>query len=214
VNAHRLSRARPVPTGQEKTTGVAGDEGLATGVSTGLTAREGRRFGLTVGVAFLTVSALTTWRGHEYASWATGAIGGLLVLGGLAIPDRLGPVCAFWMGLANLLSKVTTPIFLAVVYFLVFTPFGLVMRLLGCQPLRRPPKSESFWISRDPLTRQRADMERQFWGRRTHVPALRHRCCRASCRSPRNRQLPAPAGGCCKPVPFWPYPGTIHRELA
>ncbi len=135
---------------------------MAEAISTRLTAKEGRKFGLTVGVAFLALSALTAWRGHEYASWTTGVLGGLLILSGLALPTRLGPVRDFWMKLAQQISKVTTPIFMAIVYFVVFTPFGLVMRLFGRHPLKRPQENESFWMSRPTATRRRNDMERQF----------------------------------------------------
>lgn len=89
--------------------------------------------------------------------WLGGA-GGLLLLAGLAIPGSLGPLYRAWMGLALLLSKVTTPIFMGVIYFLVITPMGLFMRMIGRSPLPKGGK----WHSRlagppDPLR-----MERQF----------------------------------------------------
>jgi hypothetical protein len=65
------------------------------------------------------------------------------------------------MGLAHLLSKVTTPIFLGIVFFVVVTPVGWLKRLLGSRPLRRPPGS-SAWITRAPDARRSLDMQRQF----------------------------------------------------
>lgn len=139
---------------------MAGEDGLETGIRTGLTRSEGRRFGATVGGAFLALAGLLFWRDHVVPAAIAAAIGALLVLGGLAIPDRLGPVHAAWMGLAKLLSKVTTPIFMGVVFFLVITPAGLVMRLFGRNPLEHQPDETGFWVRRD--TSEQHSMERQF----------------------------------------------------
>jgi hypothetical protein len=65
------------------------------------------------------------------------------------------------MGLALLISKVTTPILLGAVYFLVITPVGVLRRVAG-HNLREPRKTgTSFWSVLD-RGRQRADLERQF----------------------------------------------------
>ena len=125
-----------------------------------LTTGEGRRFGLTVGVAFLALAALLVWREHAYAAWATGTLGALLVAAGLVLPTRLGPVQAAWMGFAAVLSKVTTPIFMSVVYFVVLTPTGFLMRLFGRRPLRHQPVDGGFWVTR--ASGRGHDLRRQF----------------------------------------------------
>ena len=125
-----------------------------------LTAREGRKFGLTVGIAFLVLTALVTWRDHMTVATVTGSIGTLLILGGLLIPSHLGPVQAAWMGLAHLISKVTTPIFMGIVYFLVLAPVGMVMRLFGRNPMRHKPVEASLWKTRD--SGRGHDLRRQF----------------------------------------------------
>jgi hypothetical protein len=134
---------------------------MATGIPARLTPREGRRFGLTVGAAFLVLAAIAWWRGRMPGLIAFGSLGGLLVLAGLAIPGKLGPIYRSWMGLAALLSKVTTPIFMGIVYFLMLTPLGVVLRLLGRHPLGRPNSTNSVWVSREPGQR-RSDLQRQF----------------------------------------------------
>ncbi len=134
---------------------------MATGIPARLSTAEGRRFGLTVGAAFLALAAVAQWRGRERAALVFAGMGGLLVLAGLAMPERLGPVFRGWMGLAHLMSKLTTPIFLGVVYFGVITPVALLMRLCGRRPLQRTTTA-SGWIPRAADARHRADMERQF----------------------------------------------------
>lgn len=135
---------------------------LATRIPTRLTAGEGRRFGLTVGGAFLALAAIARWRGRDGAALVFAGVGGLLVLAALAVPERLGPVSRGWMGLSRLLSRVTTPISLGIVYFVVITPVGLLMRLFGRRPLQHPVVATSRWVARAGEARQRTDMEHQF----------------------------------------------------
>ena len=135
---------------------------MATGIPARLTREEGRKFGLTVGIAFLALSGLLWWRGRPFAALIFAAIGGALVLAGLLIPARLGPIHRAWMGLAHLLSRVTTPVFMGIVYFLVLTPTGCLMRLFGKNPIRHPLSEGGFWIRRLPGDRESGRMEHQF----------------------------------------------------
>ena len=87
------------------------------------------------------------------------ALGGLLLLAGLAVPSALGPVERGWMSLAHAMSKVTTPIVMGVVYFVVLTPTSLIMRLFGKNPLSHVSAGKSAWIAR-PVGK--SDLRRQF----------------------------------------------------
>ena len=135
---------------------------MANAIPARLTPREGRRFGLTVGIAFLVLCVVLRWRGNEWGMIATGMIGGSLIVGGLAIPGRLSPVYRAWMGLAHLLSKITTPIFMGIVYFLVLTPVGLFLRIAGRRPLSRRGNQDGYWVDRSKDAGRRGTMERQF----------------------------------------------------
>jgi hypothetical protein len=86
-------------------------------------------------------------------------IAGALTLGGLVIPGSLGPVYRAWMGFAHALSRVTTPIFMGIVYFLVITPIAVIRRAVGGNPLRAH-RGATGWVNRkdDP----RGDLSRQF----------------------------------------------------
>jgi hypothetical protein len=131
---------------------------LENRIPAGLSAAEGRRFGLTVGAAFLVLGGISYWRGHDVAPTILWILGGLLVLGGLLLPGSMGPVYRRWMGLALLLSKITTPIFMGLVYFGLFAPMGVVRRLLGRNGLVRPA-GDSFWVAKE---RTRSNLQRQF----------------------------------------------------
>ena len=138
---------------------MAGGDRLDSAVRSGLRRSEGRQFGLTLGIAFGVITAIFVWRGHHGVAWVLGSISAIMLLGGIVVPDRLGPVQRAWMGLALAISKVTTPIFMSIVWVLVLTPAGLIMRLVGRNPMRREPIEAGFWVRRE---RTDSDLERQF----------------------------------------------------
>ena len=114
-----------------------------------------------MGAAFLALAAIAWWRHPLGIPWKVlAALGGGLALAGALIPGRLGPVYRAWMRFARLLSKVTTPIFMGIVFFLVITPIALFMRAIGRRPMQHAEQDGSFWI-RSP-SGGRSDMERQF----------------------------------------------------
>jgi hypothetical protein len=135
---------------------------VATGIPARLTPEEGRKFGSTVGAAFLALSGLLWWRGRHSAALVCMALGSVLALAGLVVPARLEPVYRAWMGLAHLLSRVTTPVFMGIVYFLILTPTGGIMRLFGRNPIRRPLSEGSFWVRRPSGDGRRGKMKHQF----------------------------------------------------
>lgn len=134
---------------------------MAVRVRAGLNRSEGRSFGFTVGLAFLVVASVLLWRDHRLPGIVAAASGGVLILMGLVAPDALGPVKRVWMRLAHLISKVTTPVFMGIVYLLVVTPTGLIMRMVGKNPLRRSRRERSWWRETDGVG-HREDMRRQF----------------------------------------------------
>lgn len=133
---------------------------MATGIPTRLSTREGRKFGLTVGIAFAVLGGVGFWRGRETVALVLWAVGGLLILAGLLIPRKLGPVQRAWMGMAHAISKVTTPIVMGVVYYVVIAPIGVVMRAFGYNALTTHHGGSTVWVSRG--DERRGDLERQF----------------------------------------------------
>ena len=134
---------------------------MAAGIPARLTPAEGRRFGLTVGGAFLALATFLWWRGHLKTAAGFGALGGALSLAALVIPASLGPVERAWMGLAKVISKVTTPIVMGLMYLLVMTPVGVLRRTFGGNPLVHRAGDTGFWQPRA-AGRSRGNLTRQF----------------------------------------------------
>ncbi len=128
--------------------------------STEFTASDGRKFAFPVGTAFFVLAAILWWRGHESPMRVMLALGGTLYVLGTIVPGYLGPIYRGWMGMALMISKVTTPVFMGVVYFLVLTPTGLLMRVLGRKPMRHELRNGGYWHSTE--AREHSDLRRQF----------------------------------------------------
>ena len=82
----------------------------------------------------------------------------------LARPATLAPLNRQWMRLGLLLHRVVNPIVMGILFFLVVTPTGLAMRLLGKDILRLrfDEKAESYWIERQPPGPVPETMKDQF----------------------------------------------------
>ena len=107
-----------------------------------------RNLGLTFLVVLALAGAFLWWKGGAAWPW----VGGLAVLfglGGLLWPLGLRPVYFGWMSLAVVLGYFVSRLVLTAVYYLVVTPTGLVMRLLGRDFLDRKLKDrDSYWQRR------------------------------------------------------------------
>ncbi len=122
-----------------------------------------RKFGLTVGGAFLLLGAVSWYRGHEIAPRVLWGLGALLTVPGLIAPTLLGSVQRGWMAFAAALGHVNTRILLTAFFYVVMTPFGFVLRLVR-DPLNRSMRDtgDTNWVRRQPQPVDPASYERQF----------------------------------------------------
>ena len=115
------------------------------------TKRELRRFGLVMTAPLLIIGCVLIWRGREVGPYVVG-LAVLFLLAALAFPIVLRPVERVWMAMARVLSVIMTYVILAVTFFLVITPMGLILRILGKDLLQKKFESEksSYWIPVEP----------------------------------------------------------------
>ena len=132
---------------------------MAHGIPARLSPAEGRKFALTVGAAFVALAGFSWWRGHHRVATVSGALGAAFIVAGLLAPGQLGLIYRGWMAFGLALSKITTPIFMGVVYFLVIAPIGMLRRAFGRNALIARGTT-TVWATRD-LTAS-SDLNRQF----------------------------------------------------
>ncbi|MGB8328889.1 MAG: SxtJ family membrane protein [Polyangiales bacterium] len=110
-----------------------------------------RSFGLVFAVVFAIIALLPLFHGGGVRLWSLG-VGALFAGLAFAAPQVLAPLNRLWLKLGLLLHKIVNPIVLGIMFYLVVTPTGLIMRLLGKDLLRlkRDPVVQSYWIERTP----------------------------------------------------------------
>ena len=112
-----------------------------------------RSFGFTFVVVFALLAAFTWWhRGMSTTFNITAGVSAVFALFTLLAPRLLRPLNLIWLKFGLLLHKVVNPIIMGLLFFGVFTPMGVVMRLFGVDFLRmkKKPATESHWnIKRD-----------------------------------------------------------------
>lgn len=91
--------------------------------------------------------------------WLVGAV---LAAWALLHPASLRPVYRGWMKFGLLLSRITTPLILGIVFFLLILPIGLIMRATGHDPMARrlDPEAKSYRIATEKPPRE--NVERPF----------------------------------------------------
>ena len=125
------------------------------------TASAGRKFGLTIGAAFAVLGGIGVWRNHVVVPAILGSAAAILLLAALIAPTSLRMVEESWMKFAHALSRITTPIFMGVVYFVILTPVGFLRRSMGGNALvHRPVGSLGVWLNR--ADAPRSSLERLF----------------------------------------------------
>ena len=122
-----------------------------------------RSFGFVITIVFSAVALFPLLGGRAPRWWSLAAAAAILVTA-LVKPQWLAPFHRAWFRLGLFLHRIVSPVVMAVIYFAVVTPTGLVMRALGKDPLRlrREPNAVSYWIHREPPGPERESMTNQF----------------------------------------------------
>ena len=122
-----------------------------------------RGFGVVFVVVFVAIGLFPLLNGGPPRAWALG-IAATFLAAALVWPALPAPLNRVWFKFGLLLQRVVNPLVMALIYFAVVTPTGLVMRALGKDPLRLKydPDARSYWSHRDPPGPERESMQNQF----------------------------------------------------
>ena len=122
-----------------------------------------RSFGTLFTVVFALAGSYVWWRGGPTYPWWFG-LSGLILLVTLARPGLLAPLNRAWMKLAQVLNRIVSPLVLGLMFFGVFTPVGLLMRLFGRDAMKRQfdRDARTYWENRSPPGPDSSSFPHQF----------------------------------------------------
>ncbi len=112
--------------------------------------KELRKFSIILFIALGILGGVGFFRKGELGIWLW-AIGVGVLLLGLLRPRVLALPYKIWMTLSWVLGFLTSHIILALMYYLVFTPVGLMRRIFSGDPVARgfDRNAPSYWIKRE-----------------------------------------------------------------
>jgi hypothetical protein len=118
-----------------------------------------RSFGIVFFIVFFIISLFPLLKGNDIRIWSLLVSLIFLVLG-LINSNILSPLNKLWFKFGLLLGNFISPIVMGLVFFLVVTPTGLFMRLIGKDLLNLNKKNvKSYWIDK---TGPKSKMKNQF----------------------------------------------------
>jgi len=136
---------------------------IKSATSSEVTNAQARKRVLLVALVLFLIVAWNLFRGRTTVALVVGMIACALVLSSLILPALARRFHIAWMRVAGALSHLNNRILLSIVFYLLFVPYNLVMRLVRRDPLnRRKAGRASYWIPRATTRQPKEQFERLF----------------------------------------------------
>lgn len=126
-----------------------------------LNKRNLRKFGITMAAALGLIS-LILLRKHNSAAAILPVISALFLLSAFTTPLALKFMYICWMKLAFVLSWVNTRLLLIIIFYLIFAPVSLVLRIFRVDLLGFRHDQDSYWFKKQKKHFEKKDYESQF----------------------------------------------------
>ena len=118
-----------------------------------------KSFGIVFFVVFLLISFYPLLNNENIRFWSL-FISIIFLILGILNSSLLSPFNKLWFKFGMLLGKIISPIIMGIIFFLVVTPTGLIIRLLGKDVLSlKYNDNKSYWIKK---TGPKSMMKNQF----------------------------------------------------
>ncbi len=122
-----------------------------------------RGFGIVFAILFSIIAAWPLWSGGEPRLWAI-IVAALFAIVAWLMPALLQPLNKLWFRFGMLLGIVVTPLIMGILFFGIFVPMAIILKLLrkDLLSLKLSPDAESYWVLRDREERRMQSMKNQF----------------------------------------------------
>ena len=119
-----------------------------------------RNFGIVFFFVFLIISLWPLTNENSLRVWSIFVAIIFLILG-LMNSNLLTPLNILWFKLGMLLGSIVAPIVMGIVFFVIITPIGFIMKIIGKDLLNNKydSKNKSYWINRN---KTKSTMKQQF----------------------------------------------------
>ena len=118
-----------------------------------------RNFGIVFFIVFLLIAIYPFLVGNDIRIWSLLISFGFLILG-LINSKILSPLNKLWFKFGLILGKIISPLIMGIIFFVVVTPIGIVMRVLKKDLLNlKYNQKETYWIKK---TGPKSKMKNQF----------------------------------------------------
>jgi hypothetical protein len=118
-----------------------------------------RSFGVVFFIVFLLIALYPLLNNNEIRLWSL-IISVLFLILGILNSKILSPLNKIWFKFGLLLGKIISPIIMGIIFFLVVTPIGFIMKLLGKDLINLKFNNEkSYWIEK---SGPKSKMKNQF----------------------------------------------------
>lgn len=109
-----------------------------------------RKFGLPVGGIFLLIGIWIYYSSQNFVGLIFIAVGSMLMIFGMFMPNSLANIYKLWMGLAFAIGWIVSRILLTVLFYLVITLIGSIARIAGKKFLdvKFRDGKNSYWVVR------------------------------------------------------------------
>ena len=108
-----------------------------------------RNFGIVFSVVFLLIALWPLLKQNDVRIWSL-IISIIFLILGLLNSNILLPLNKLWFKFGILLGSIVAPIVMGIVYFLVVTPIGLIMRMFRKDLLNlKKNNKNTYWIDKD-----------------------------------------------------------------
>ena len=125
-----------------------------------------RKFAIVMAIVLVLIGTLIYLQKHSFdiAKFLWG-IGILFLIVGLLSPFVLRPIYRLWMLIGGLLGGFVSRIILTMLFFLLFVPIGLILRLMGKDLLNQKfnQSGESYWVKRGPSGLAKEQYRKMYW---------------------------------------------------